>query len=95
MAINEKIYVSIPKITHPLGKHWDQPKTSDITLINDFALMSENTLKKLGEYSASMPTGVYEGKMWKCQSKGIWYLRWFSYKDEKYCSTNNREIRIR
>ena len=68
----------IPPITDPLGKHWQQPHRRFIELDNTHALMSEQTFKGLKEYSTSIPTGRYEGKMWKGFTKGEWYLVWFA-----------------
>lgn len=62
----------IPPITDPLGKHWQQPHRRFIELDNTHALMSEQTFKGLKEYSTSIPTGRYEGKMWKGFTKGEW-----------------------
>lgn len=61
----------IPPMTHPLSKHWNQPDRSLIILDDKYALMSKEVFDKLHEYSTSIPTGVYEGKMWKAQ-KWIW-----------------------
>lgn len=62
----------IPPITDPLGKHWQQPHRRFIELDNTHALMSEQTFKGLKEYSTSIPTGRYEGKMWKGFTKAEW-----------------------
>jgi len=56
----------IPPMIDPLGKHWEQPKVSDITILNDKECeMSQKTLDALADYTASKPSGVYAGKMWK------------------------------
>lgn len=55
----------IPPMTHPLSRHWKQPDTSAIVIDNLTARMSRATLDALPEYSCSIPTGAYEGKMWK------------------------------
>lgn len=68
----------IPPITDPLGRSWRQPHRRFIELDNTHALMSEQTFKGLAEYSTSIPTGVYDGKMWKGYSNGEWYLVWFA-----------------
>ncbi len=85
--------VEIPVITHPLGRHWDQPSRDAILLDLTHALMTETTFKALREYSATMPTGVYEGKMWRrhdgiyadglgrvteeARAKAKWLLCWY------------------
>lgn len=55
----------IPPITDPMGRNWGQPDSSLITLDKTHALMSMATFNRLAEYSASNPSGVYVGKMWK------------------------------
>lgn len=85
----------IPDITHPLGKGWNQPKTADIFIDDSSAFMSEKVLEALLEYSASIPTGVYEGKIWKAQAGDRWYLKWFGFAvDPNKCSINIREIHV-
>lgn len=68
---------SIPPITDPLGKHWDQPPVADIALDDSCAMMSTGTFDELVEYSCSIPTGKYPGKMWKASMRGKWFLRWY------------------
>lgn len=67
----------IPPITDPLGIHWQQPHRRFIELDDTHAFMSEQTFKGLKEYSTTIPTGRYEGKMWKGFANGEWYLVWF------------------
>lgn len=55
----------IPPMTHPYGKHWDQPDLSEIVIGVRHAAMTKKTFEKLRDYSHSRPTGVYEGKMWR------------------------------
>lgn len=93
--------ISIPLITDPLGRSWDQPDISEIELDDTHALMSERTRNKLSEYSMTIPTGVYEGKMWKRRTPpdtnepGIWDLMWFGPSEkEGCCDINVREILI-
>jgi len=55
--------------------------------------MTEFELNALADYSHSMPSGVYEGKMWKRFDAGIWLLMWFGNSDiPDNCSVNWREI---
>ena len=79
----------IPEMTHKLGRYWDQPDRSEIEVDDSHAMMSQETLDKLSDYSLSIPTGAYEGKMWKSHkavrrngdgwSHGDgWLLRWFA-----------------
>lgn len=78
----------IPPITSPLGQRWEQPSRKFIDLDNSHAFMSEQTFKGLKEYSFSIPTGRYEGKMWKRCIKGEWFLVWFAP------GTNHNQLRI-
>lgn len=85
----------IPVITHPLGKAWDQPDKDNVLVDNKNALMSKKSFNELLEYSCSQPSGVYEGKMWKSQYNGTWYLKWFDFhSNPEYVSTKSREIII-
>lgn len=103
----EKEMNYIPHITHPLGKHWQQPDPSSIIIQPVLALLTEQAFKDLHEYSCSQPSGVYEGKMWKgewirfdgygrvVEHTGSWSLRWFGYSDEPgMVSGNSRRICI-
>jgi hypothetical protein len=84
----------IPPMTHPLGSHWRQPSLAEIELDSSHALMSEKTFQELSEYSCSMPTGIYEGKMWKRIEKQS-FLMWYGQSEkEGHCSINHREIII-
>jgi len=81
---------TIPPITNPLGKHWQQPKVSEIEIDDKYAVMEKSAFNKLLEYSTSTPSGVYIGKMWKGQySNGKWYLAWFSKGDDAGTYLNN------
>lgn len=85
----------IPPITDPMGAVWEQPKSDDIALDDTHALMSNWSLSKLAEYSHSIPSGVYDGKMWKRRVGDDWLLCWFSpHANPKTCSINYREILI-
>jgi hypothetical protein len=89
---------TIPPMVNPLGKHWSQPSRDDILVDDTHAIMSEATLKKLADYSLTMPTGAYEGKMWK-RRKGyrdgieVWLLAWYGEDPEPgFVSNNFREV---
>lgn len=70
--------MEIPECIHPLCRAWDQPKNTEIEIDDTHALMTEESFKGLHEYSCSIPTGVYAGKMWKAYGpKDMWYLRWY------------------
>jgi len=55
----------IPPMTDPLGAHWLQPKREEIEIDATHAVMKRSAFVKLSEYSSSVPSGVYPGKMWK------------------------------
>jgi len=95
----------IPRITHPLGQHWDQPDRSEIILDGTHALMSLKTFEALKEYSASNPSVVYEGKMWRRHDGAFdfefvarggrprWMLCWYGRSDKpEHVSNNSRLI---
>ena len=94
----------IPPMTDPLGQQWRQPDSSKILVDDSHALMDRAAFDTLAEYSATIPTGVYPGKMWKrhngvhdprCKPEDIkWMLGWYglSDKDDDFCSVNFREI---
>jgi len=85
----------IPDMVHPLSRHWRQPNKEDIVIDDVSALMNKRSFQELHTYSMSIPTGVYEGKMWKAQIKTKWYLRWFgSENKEGLLPILNREILV-
>jgi hypothetical protein len=97
----------IPPITHPMGRNWPQPDRARILIDETHALMTKRTFDELKEYSASFPSGVYPGKMWKrhdgafdpaflaAGGKPEWLLVWFgNHPDTKYVSNNSRKILI-
>jgi len=86
----------IPPMDHELSQYWDQPALTEIEVDDTHALMSEAAFEQLYEYSASRPTGAYEGKMWKGRSGEVWYLQWFgkSTIGPGYVSNNHRVILV-
>lgn len=79
----------IPAITDPMGRHWKQPTREAILVDDKHALMTVATLEELPNYSGSVPSGTYAGKMWRCalhykeQGPGDrWYLRWYCDSDQ-------------
>jgi len=73
----------IPNMVHPLSKHWDQPSRKDIAIDDMYALMGRESFQQLKRYSTSIPTGIYEGKMWKARIGGKWFLRWFGIENKE------------
>lgn len=88
----------IPPITDPIGRNWEQPHRRYIEVDSTHALMSEQTFKGLMEYSSSLPSGKYYGKMWRrCAGRDRWYLGWYcedSKGDPLYIGIEWREILI-
>lgn len=52
-----------------------------IEIDEEYALMTKQTFEGLREYSVTIPSGEYEGKMWKANRGGIWYLYWYDHDD--------------
>lgn len=74
---------SIPEMTNPLGKYWEQPNVKEILIENNNAIMTGVTFNKLKNYSHSIPSGVYVGKMWRGVSReGINFLAWYGESDK-------------
>lgn len=96
MSDRELLLCIIPPMTDPLGKHWRQPDPARILLDDEYAVMDEATLSALSEYSTTIPSGVYPGKMWRASignNGANWVLRWFGEcGDPTKCSNNQREI---
>jgi len=85
----------IPNMVHRLSRYWDQPDKEDIIIDDIHALMSKESFSQLKEYSMSIPTGVYEGKMWKAKIANKWILRWFGNENtEGLLPILNRKIII-
>ncbi|QIX18365.1 hypothetical protein [Burkholderia multivorans] len=84
----------IPPITDPLGRYWRQPPRSEILVDDEHAIMTRSTFEKLAEYSATRPSGVYPGKMWRAVYDDGAYLRWYGIVDGRpdLCSNNQRLI---
>jgi hypothetical protein len=68
----------IPPMTDPLGKHWQQP--ADIRhapMDGEHVLLTKSQIDALPEYSSSYPSGTYDGKCWKREGDGFWWLCWY------------------
>lgn len=85
-------------MTDPLSRNWKQPDSSNMLFDDRFVVMTEETFKKLKEYSCSIPSGKYQGKMWKCNSNwgtddfSCWVLKWY---EDHETSSNLLHIRSR
>ncbi|EJD6498530.1 hypothetical protein M0L11_RS05535 [Providencia rettgeri] len=87
----------IPPMTNLLGRHWAQPHHENILIDDTHVIMSSKDFNSLAEYSNSIPSGVYAGKMWKAVAQdGRAFLRWFGLVEgrDDLCSNNQREIII-
>ena len=92
----------IPPITDPMGRNWDQPDRKLIEVDGKHALMDRTSFEQLKEYSSTIPTGVYPGKMWKrhdgefdprCRPQDCrWLLCWYGPVQDDRCGINFREI---
>jgi hypothetical protein len=95
---------AIPPITDPMGKNWEQPDRREILIDDTHALMSTSAFNRLHEYSATFPTGAYEGKMWKRHNgifdrdflrrggKPEWMLVWYGKSDKPGFVSNNLRL---
>lgn len=92
---------TIPPID-PQGVNWLQPSPTNIAIDDTHALLTAADWAELREYSASNPSGVYPGKIWKrhdglfdsrCHpSKRRWLLCWYGIsQDPGKCTVNYRE----
>lgn len=85
----------IPPITEPIGASWQQPKREDVVIDELYALMTQADFDLLKNYSNSLPSGVYAGKMWKRFESGMWYLVWYGlHEDANKCTIESRVILI-
>lgn len=105
-AKTKKVDDVIPSMTDPLSQYWEQPPLSAIEIDDEFARMSTATFESLHEYSASKPSGAYEGKMWRRHDgsfdreflrkggKPVWLLCWYGVSTigPGYVSNNSRKI---
>ena len=84
----------IPAMTHELGKHWSQPASEAVLVDDTHAVMDTTAFDQLADYSETLPSGVYPGKMWRAKSHGRWMLRWYGVVDGNpdVCSNNQVEI---
>lgn len=88
--------MSIPAMTDPRGRHWDQPADiHEAPMDDEIVLLTFRQFVGLHDYSAFMPTGVYERKCWRAGRLGRWYLRWYGPgADLAHCSLNQRLIEV-
>lgn len=84
----------IPEMTDPMGRHWRQPKGLNSRVVADDcnAMIAPQDLAALPEYSSTIPTGVYPGKMWRAEYHDGTYLCWYGEEVQKRCSVNCRRV---
>lgn len=82
-------------MTHPLSNHWEQPNRNQIELTKDYAHMNLDTMNALAEYSTSIPSGVYGGKMWKRKINNIWHLCWYQRPYRGKCTISSIPISLK
>lgn len=73
----------LPKITDPLGKHWNQPAglRDRVGLYFNHATISEDDWGKLSRYESSIPSGVYAGKVWRRGNLLCWFGRDLGFRE--------------
>jgi hypothetical protein len=93
----------IPAMTDPMGAHWPQPCHAAVLVDDTHAVVSTADFLLLREYSGTLPSGVYPGKMWRRHngihdpqcSVPVWLLCW--YGDSPHpnrCSINSRILLV-
>lgn len=92
--MNTSLWGLVPPMTDPLGKQWNQPGLNEIERTPDgYVIMRKAVFEKLKEYSTTLPTGAYPGKMWRRQTNTGWLLCWFGeHEDPDKCTINHRPI---
>lgn len=86
-------------MTDKMGVHWKQPDRTRLFFSDTEVLIAKADFDLLADYSASIPSGVYPGKMWKCrydyhdESKG-WAICWFGPEEDQKCKVHHRRIVI-
>lgn len=87
----------IPPIIEPLGRFWKQPDLADILIDDTHAVVSTADFIRLADYSCSLPSGVYSGKVWRGMHSETheWQLFWYSdSRYERHCLINRRILLV-
>lgn len=88
----------IPPMAHELARYWDQPAREAIVFDDKHAWMSLVTWRALAPYDSSMPSGVYEGKMWRRDETrfraGRHLLCWFGPSPKPNCCSTNYRVAL-
>lgn len=87
---------NIPAMPAEWAPYWRGPDRSEIVFQGPDAVMTHKAFDMLLDYTGTMPTGVYDGKMWKTRLEGSWYLRWYSTprNNPNKCIINTRPIKL-
>lgn len=73
-------YCPVPPITDRRGNAWKQPNPKEFAFDehNDYVLMTFKQFEQLREFSETIPTSIYSGKMWRGSDDGqTWFLHWW------------------
>lgn len=71
-------YNEIPAMTDPLGAHWRQPADiREAEMDETHVMLTDAQVSGLMEYNHSYPSGCYDGKCWRREGDGFWYLCWY------------------
>lgn len=74
---------------------WIQPPPEAMLADDKHVLMTREAFDALLSYSATIPTAIYKGKMWKAFQDDLWELRfWTQGKEPNTCSPSQRLILI-
>jgi hypothetical protein len=95
---------TLPALESPYPGAWPQPPLESILIDETHALMSRATFESLAEYSTTMPTGVYPGKLWRRHDGAYdrncapaarrWLLCWYGPVRDGKCPIEFREVLI-
>lgn len=84
----------IPPIINHLGLGWSQPDHREWLFDDTHVVMPARDLEQLRDYSASRPTGVYPGKVWRDKSAfdAHWRVCWWAESPESHqlCRMHSR-----
>lgn len=88
----------IPPMTHPLSRQWDQPDVSGFLIDATHCVLLRKDWEELTAYDSSIPSGVYDGKVWRTSMKRLAvhnfctdYVRWYGPSDDPdRCSIHTR-----
>jgi hypothetical protein len=65
--------IHVPLWNHPLRRFWEQPPREEVLIDGTCAMMTQESFEMLAKYETSIPSGEYDGKMWRCGNTLCWY----------------------